>query len=111
MVIMPNLVHSGRGGTATPEPPEEEQPSFFPKEEPKKDKGRFVPLYSKDGREAEVVKLAGRQACECQAAKHSLVSNCLSCGRVVCSQEGSGPCLFCGALVVTREEQVTQTSL
>ena len=47
----------------------------------------------------------GRHACECQARKHDLVSNCVSCGRIVCAQEGSGPCLFCGSLVVTREEQ------
>ena len=53
----------------------------------------------------QVVKLAGRHPCECQAVKHSLVSNCLGCGRVVCSQEGSGPCLFCATLVCTREEQ------
>jgi hypothetical protein len=53
-----------------------------------------------------VVRLAGRHECECQAVKHGLVSNCLGCGRIVCSQEGSGPCLFCGSLVVTREEQV-----
>ena len=49
--------------------------------------------------------IPGRHACECQARKHELVSNCVACGRVVCAQEGSGPCLFCGALVVTREEQ------
>lgn len=29
----------------------------------------------------------------------------MQCGRIVCEQEGSGPCLFCGNLVVTREEQ------
>jgi len=86
-------------------PPKEEEPSFFPKKEPKKGQDKFVPLFSKDGREAEVVKLAGRHPCECQAVKHSLVSNCLGCGRVVCSQEGSGPCLFCATLVCTREEQ------
>jgi len=42
---------------------------------------------------------AGRQACECQATRHRLVGNCVACGRVVCQQEGPGPCLFCGALV------------
>ena len=55
--------------------------------------------------EVDVVRVAGRRKCECQAVKHGLVSNCLGCGRIVCSQEGSGPCLFCGALVVTREEE------
>ena len=78
-------------GVATPPPPQEEEPSFFPKDKAKKG-GKFVPLYSKEGNEADVVRLAGRHKCECEAVKHGLVSNCLGCG--------------CGTLVVTREEQV-----
>jgi hypothetical protein len=27
------------------------------------------------------------------------VNNCISCGKIVCEQEGEGPCLFCGAWV------------
>ncbi|CAL1368319.1 unnamed protein product [Linum trigynum] len=38
--------------------------------------------------------------CACQARQHKLVSNCLSCGKIVCEQEGEGPCSFCGALVL-----------
>ncbi|GAB4846563.1 hypothetical protein Ancab_025569 [Ancistrocladus abbreviatus] len=38
--------------------------------------------------------------CSCQARQHRLVSNCLSCGKIVCEQEGEGPCSFCGALVL-----------
>lgn len=38
--------------------------------------------------------------CSCQAWQHNLVSNCLSCGKIVCEQEGEGPCSFCGALVL-----------
>ncbi|KAL5658185.1 hypothetical protein ACJX0J_031348, partial [Zea mays] len=38
--------------------------------------------------------------CSCQARQHDLVSNCLSCGKIVCEQEGEGPCSFCGALVL-----------
>ncbi|GAU38742.1 hypothetical protein TSUD_208530 [Trifolium subterraneum] len=38
--------------------------------------------------------------CVCQARRHNLVSNCLSCGKIVCEQEGEGPCNFCGALVL-----------
>ncbi|KAM1081004.1 hypothetical protein ACFX2I_015514 [Malus domestica] len=38
--------------------------------------------------------------CSCQARSHRLVSNCLSCGKIVCEQEGEGPCNFCGALVL-----------
>ncbi|KAF6148222.1 hypothetical protein GIB67_011997 [Kingdonia uniflora] len=40
------------------------------------------------------------QPCLCQARQHKLVSNCLSCGKIVCEQEGEGPCSFCGALVL-----------
>lgn len=38
--------------------------------------------------------------CSCQARRHRLVSNCLSCGKIVCEQEGEGPCNYCGALVL-----------
>ncbi|KAK6920867.1 Zinc finger, C2HC5-type [Dillenia turbinata] len=38
--------------------------------------------------------------CSCQARQHRLISNCLSCGKIVCEQEGEGPCSFCGALVL-----------
>ncbi|MQM03782.1 hypothetical protein Taro_036571 [Colocasia esculenta] len=38
--------------------------------------------------------------CSCQARRHNLLSNCLSCGKIVCEQEGEGPCSFCGALVL-----------
>ncbi|MFH4979032.1 hypothetical protein AB6A40_005741 [Gnathostoma spinigerum] len=47
----------------------------------------------------------GRHRCDCQARIHSLIRNCLSCGRIVCAQEGSGPCFCCGELVCTREER------
>ncbi|KAL7075275.1 hypothetical protein ACQ4LE_005676 [Meloidogyne hapla] len=47
----------------------------------------------------------GRHLCGCQARLHKLIRNCLSCGRVVCEQEGSGPCFYCGTIVCTREER------
>lgn len=43
--------------------------------------------------------LLGRHACQCQASKHKLVNNCIKCGRIVCEQEGAGPCFFCENLV------------
>ncbi|CAP37842.1 Protein CBR-ASC-1 [Caenorhabditis briggsae] len=49
----------------------------------------------------------GRHECLCQARTHKLVLNCLGCGRIVCEQEGSGPCFTCGTLVCTREERET----
>ena len=38
----------------------------------------------------------GRHPCDCNARRHELLCNCLSCGKVICAQEGEGPCLFCG---------------
>ncbi|VDM83220.1 unnamed protein product [Strongylus vulgaris] len=49
--------------------------------------------------------LPGRHPCKCQARIHPLVRNCMGCGKIVCVQEGSGPCFFCGTLVCTKEER------
>lgn len=49
--------------------------------------------------------LAGRHKCNCEAKEHKLVNNCLNCGRIVCEQEGAGPCYFCNELVCTPEQQ------
>ncbi|XP_029936754.1 activating signal cointegrator 1 isoform X1 [Myripristis murdjan] len=70
-----------------------------------KKKSKFVNLYAKEGQDKLAVILPGRHTCDCLAQKHNLINNCLSCGRIVCEQEGSGPCLFCGSLVCTKEEQ------
>lgn len=70
-----------------------------------KKKNKYVNLYAKEGQDKLAVLLPGRHPCECLAQKHKLINNCVSCGRIVCEQEGSGPCLFCGSLVCTREEQ------
>eukprot|EP00727_Mastigamoeba_balamuthi_P011534 m51a1_g7002 hypothetical protein (641) ;mRNA; r:208984-211345 len=40
-----------------------------------------------------------RVACDCYATRHAALTNCLSCGKVVCEAEGYGPCSFCGAPV------------
>uniref|UniRef100_A0A8D0B447 Activating signal cointegrator 1 n=1 Tax=Salvator merianae TaxID=96440 RepID=A0A8D0B447_SALMN len=70
-----------------------------------KKKAKFVNLYTKEGQDRLAVMLPGRHFCECLAQNHRLINNCLTCGRIVCEQEGSGPCLFCGNLVCTKEEQ------
>ncbi|XP_013108761.2 activating signal cointegrator 1 [Stomoxys calcitrans] len=71
-----------------------------------KKKTKYVNLYTNDGKViGDTIMLKGRRFCDCQAAQHKLVNNCLSCGRIVCEQEGSGPCLFCGNIVCTNEEQ------
>ncbi|EDO46391.1 predicted protein [Nematostella vectensis] len=74
-------------------------------EQEKKKSTKFVPLYSKEGEARSSVRLPGRHPCECLGQKHGLVNNCTSCGRIVCDQEGAGPCYFCGALVCSRAEQ------
>lgn len=69
-----------------------------------KRKTKFYNFYGKDGQTNDTVLLKGRNRCDCQASKHKLVNNCLSCGRIVCEQEGSGSCFFCGNFVCTEEE-------
>ncbi|KAJ3019123.1 hypothetical protein HKX48_002367 [Thoreauomyces humboldtii] len=49
----------------------------------------------------------GRVACECLAAVHGLVTNCLHCGRIVCRLEGEGPCATCGTPVHSARQQIT----
>lgn len=69
-----------------------------------KKKTKYVNLYDQDRTVNDVIMLKGRHLCYCQAAKHKLINNCTRCGRIVCEQEGSGPCLFCGNLVCTEDE-------
>ncbi|MGH0125364.1 UNVERIFIED_CONTAM: hypothetical protein FKN15_028745, partial [Acipenser sinensis] len=71
-------------------------------------KKKFVSLYAKEGQDKLAIILPGRHPCECLAQKHKLINNCLTCGRIVCEQEGSGPCLFCGSLVCTKEQEILQ---
>ncbi|XP_011292639.2 activating signal cointegrator 1 [Musca domestica] len=71
-----------------------------------KRKTKYVSLYTNDGKViGDTIMLKGRRLCNCQASQHKLINNCLTCGRIVCEQEGSGPCLFCGEIVCTNEEQ------
>ncbi|KAI8815387.1 hypothetical protein BJ742DRAFT_703289 [Cladochytrium replicatum] len=48
----------------------------------------------------------GRIFCECLAQTHGLVTNCLSCGKIICKLEGAGPCPGCGTQVESREQQL-----
>ncbi|XP_034489701.1 activating signal cointegrator 1 [Drosophila innubila] len=68
---------------------------------------KYVNMYAKDGKVlGDTVLLKGRRSCDCQAAEHKLINNCLGCGRIVCEQEGSGPCLYCQEPVYTPEEEL-----
>lgn len=73
-------------------------------EKVEKKKTKFVNLYAEDGRDRSIL-LKGRNKCDCEAKQHSLINNCLNCGRIVCNQEGAGPCFFCGELVCSPEQQ------
>ncbi|KAJ3290437.1 hypothetical protein HK104_006790 [Borealophlyctis nickersoniae] len=48
----------------------------------------------------------GRLVCECLAAKHGLLTNCITCGKIICRLEGEGPCPCCGAQVSSKEQQM-----
>lgn len=43
---------------------------------------------------SEQKKHINREMCHCQAMVHDLVSNCTGCGRIICTEEGEGECLF-----------------
>ncbi|KAJ0786165.1 putative Zinc finger, C2HC5-type, activating signal cointegrator 1 [Helianthus annuus] len=63
----------------------------------KKKSGKVVSL--EEAAKGSIIFQKGKP-CSCEARRHRLVSNCLSCGKIVCEQEGEGPCSFCGALVL-----------
>lgn len=79
-------------------------------EKTEKKKPKFVNLYSQEGHDKDTIFLKGRHKCNCEARKHRLVNNCSNCGRIVCYQEGSGPCFFCGTLVCSRDQQAILSS-
>ncbi|XP_012253283.2 activating signal cointegrator 1 [Athalia rosae] len=78
-------------------------------EKVEKKKNKFVNLYSADGKD-KIILLKGRHKCNCEAKKHALVNNCVSCGRIVCMQEGAGPCFCCGDLVCSPDQQALLSS-
>ena len=43
------------------------------------------------------VRPQGRRECGCYGTEHRVLTNCTSCGRIHCVEEGMGKCLFCGA--------------
>lgn len=86
-----NATCSAFAGTTTSK---ENLPSMVPV----KRKDRFVPLFTAHGDDLQI-KLKGRHPCQCMCTRHNLIHNCTSCGRIVCEQEGSGPCFTCGEFV------------
>eukprot|EP00026_Physarum_polycephalum_P002893 Phypoly_transcript_02902.p1 GENE.Phypoly_transcript_02902~~Phypoly_transcript_02902.p1 ORF type:complete len:771 (+),score=108.44 Phypoly_transcript_02902:123-2435(+) len=49
--------------------------------------------------DADHLLLPGRAECECQGTRHSALTNCIGCGKIICEQEGYGKCFFCGFVV------------
>jgi len=49
-------------------------------------KEKFVPLMSKEGQSRMTPQLPGRHPCQCLAQRHTLINNCVECGRIVCAQ-------------------------
>lgn len=57
---------------------------------------KFINFYAQDNKPGLK---KGRHPCQCEAQLHDLINNCTKCGRIVCEQEGSGPCFFCDSMV------------
>ncbi|KAF9671476.1 hypothetical protein SADUNF_Sadunf12G0051700 [Salix dunnii] len=91
-----NTVSSYIGNTGPSEASESRQKGIQGKSRKKK-AGKVVSLA--EAAKGSFVFQQGKP-CPCQARQHRLVSNCLACGKIVCEQEGEGPCSFCGALVL-----------
>ncbi|CAK7343658.1 unnamed protein product [Dovyalis caffra] len=91
-----NTVSSYQGNRVPTEASESSQKGIQGKSKKKK-AGKVVSLA--EAAKGSIVFQQGKP-CPCQARQHKLVSNCLSCGKIVCEQEGEGPCSFCGALVL-----------
>ncbi|XP_076751440.1 activating signal cointegrator 1 [Xylocopa sonorina] len=79
-------------------------------EKVEKKKPKFVNLYSQEGKDRAAILLKGRHKCDCEAKRHALINNCLNCGRIVCTQEGAGPCFFCEELVCSPKERTILSS-
>ena len=56
-------------------------------------KGKFIPLMSQEGQSRMTPQLPGRHPCQCLAQRHTLVNNCIECGRIVCAQVGVCVCV------------------
>ncbi|OTF72293.1 activating signal cointegrator 1-like protein [Euroglyphus maynei] len=49
--------------------------------------------------------LEGRRPCLCEASRHELINNCITCGRIICQQEGVGPCFTCGTFILDKQQR------
>lgn len=52
-----------------------------------------------------MLSIKNRKPCNCEAQIHELIENCQKCGRLACLSEGPGKCLFCGNLILTKDQR------
>ncbi|OIT05008.1 PREDICTED: activating signal cointegrator 1 [Nicotiana attenuata] len=90
-------IQRGSQGNSTTTTTTAPQPQASQRNSRKKKSDKVVSLA--EAAKGSIVYQQGKP-CSCQARRHRLISNCLSCGKIVCEQEGEGPCNFCGALVL-----------
>ncbi|KAJ2689874.1 hypothetical protein GGH99_002734 [Coemansia sp. RSA 1285] len=72
----------------------------------KKDRQQLLRQQKEEERRRHERATRKRVRCECQASEHPLLTNCLTCGRIVCQAEGPGPCMFCGTEVESPDQQL-----
>ncbi|KAJ2748694.1 hypothetical protein H4S06_004872 [Coemansia sp. BCRC 34490] len=72
----------------------------------KKDRQQLLRQQKEEERKRHERATRKRVRCECQASEHPLLTNCLTCGRIVCQAEGPGPCMFCGTEVESPDQQL-----
>lgn len=77
------------------------------KDEKKKKKKNKEEVNLEDIQKGTVL-VKGRKECDCMATTHKLINNCLTCGRIVCEQEGEGACFFCGNMVYTKNNPLAK---
>lgn len=58
----------------------------------------------KQQNEAAPAPSKARARCGCSGTEHRYFSNCMDCGRILCINEGEGPCFHCGNHVFSASE-------
>ncbi|KAJ2553351.1 hypothetical protein EV175_002973 [Coemansia sp. RSA 1933] len=87
------------------EPPPVEQRSI---RQLKKERQQLLKKQKEEEKKRQERAKRKRVRCECQASEHPLLTNCLTCGRIICDSEGPGPCMFCGSEVESPDQQLQQ---
>eukprot|EP01118_Nematostelium_gracile_P015838 TRINITY_DN6420_c0_g1_i3.p1 TRINITY_DN6420_c0_g1~~TRINITY_DN6420_c0_g1_i3.p1 ORF type:complete len:666 (+),score=175.69 TRINITY_DN6420_c0_g1_i3:386-2383(+) len=69
---------------------------------------KVAKMKSKGKSEASPIPMG--KPCDCMATEHSLIGNCLNCGKIICQQEGRGPCTYCGYTAEQRARDIATES-